>query len=192
MIRILLVEDHVLIREGVRRVLAPCADMQVVAECHAGDQVHAHLAQERCDVLLVGLRLLVDLPEMPPGLPVVVLGDACGEGTKQEALRAGAAGYLCKDCPVDEMVRVLRAVHAGEPCVCRTTHGGEVAAERLSTREMQVLLRLADGEALDAIARGLDLSPSTVKTYRQRLLGKLGARDNAALVRFAVRRGLVN
>ena len=195
MIRVLLALEHTLLRAGVMQVLETCDDIKVAAECHGAAELRGSVLGARPDVVMAGVRSLDVILEAAPEQRVLVLGEHCEEGAAQ-VLRRGAAGYMGKDCAVTELSRLVRLVHAGQRVICI---GAEPVllessgpALRLSTRELQVLRLLAMGEGLEGVARALDLSPSTVKTYRQRLQEKLGVSERAALVRFAMQHGLLH
>lgn len=192
MIKLLLSDEHTLTREGLKLLLGRSADIHVAAECRSPNEVRDRLAQERFDVLLVGVRTLGMTLELARDQPVVALGDNCEAEVVSQVLRLGAAGYLCRECPGEELAGVVRAVARGERLICGAAEPGRSPLDRLSPREVQVLRLLAMGESVEAAARALELSASTVRTYRQRLLEKIGGSERTALVRFAVRHGLIN
>jgi two-component system, NarL family, invasion response regulator UvrY len=207
-IRILIADDHKLVRQGLTRILSAEPDFQVVAE--AGDcsatlqMVDAHPA----DILLLdltmpgrgGVEVLREVRDKHPDLKVLVLTMHAEEQFAVRVMRAGAAGFLTKDAAGDQLVQAIHAVRARgkyvSPTVAeqlaRDVDGStrRVRREELSDRERQVLLGIAAGQSLTAIAQSMSLSVKTVSTYRTRLLRKLDLHSNADLVKFAIETGL--
>ena len=207
--RVLIVDDHPIVRAGLRGILGETPDLVVAGE--AGDAAEA-LAKFRGDpwdavVLDVslpgrsGLDLLRELSEIAPDVPVLVLSVHESDEYALRALRAGAAGYLTKDRTAGELVQALRLLLRGETyinrrVVERLVNGGR-AADRppedvLSAREHEVLRLLASGKVAKEVAAILSLSKSTVSTYRERILSKLGLHSNAELTRYAVEHQLLD
>jgi two-component system NarL family response regulator len=201
-IRVLLVDDHALLREGLATVLGRHADLRVVAEAATAQEALLAYRVHKPDVALVDLRL----PDMPGAELIRELRRDYPEGrfvvlttydTPEDALRAfaaGAAAFLLKDAAAADIVRVLRAVHAGErivpPEVQERLDRPHLRIE-LSARETEVLRRLARGQTSRDIAAGLGISRETVKTYMDRMRAKLDASDRAALVAKAIKLGLI-
>jgi len=212
-VRVMLVDDHTLVREGIRHILAATPGTEVVAE--AGDATEAlrHAADAHPDVVVVdlslpgasGLELTTRLREMLPTVKVLILSVHDHPEYVLGAVRAGAQGYLRKDTSPAELRAALQAVARGEsyfsPPVARhltaAVRGENLPEEpagrlaRLTPREREVLAGIAAGETSRAIATRLGLSPRTVETYRESLARKLDIKTVAALTRFALEAGLV-
>ena len=207
--RILIADDHPIVRQGVKQVLAEDADMQVVAEAKDGDEA-LRLAREReWDVAILdfsmpgrsGFDLLGDLRREFPKRPVIILSIHAERMHAARILRAGGAGYLNKASAPQELARAVRKVAAGGRYVSAalaellaTDLAGDAsrpAHEQLSDREYRVMWLLASGRRVHEIAKEMTLRPSTVSTYRARIFQKLRLRNNAELVQYAVRHQLV-
>ena len=207
MIRIIIVDDHPLVRRGIRETVAAQGDLHVVGEASRASEVLPLLGRQPCDVLLLdlslpdasGLELLKDVRRDFPHVRVLVVSthDPMQYGVR--SIRAGAAGYVSKNEPEDEIVPAIRAaVETGRYISPRL--GAVLAdfamldvradAQALSDRELEVLRRLASGKTISEIAADLSLSVKTVSTYRARMLEKLGLRSTSDLVRYAVEQRL--
>ena len=209
-IRILIADDHGVVAEGLKHLVEAEADMEVVA-CVGDGREAVQLARDaQPDVVLMDLSM----PELngadatrailqrDPKCRVIVLSMYAQREYVRRALKAGAAGYVVKRSAAKELVEAIRAVHAGQRYL--SPRVADVVLEdysddkqddplaRLSAREREVLQLLAEGRTGAEIAQRLSLSQKTVETYRARLVEKLGIRDLAGLVRFAIQRGLVS
>jgi DNA-binding NarL/FixJ family response regulator len=210
MIRLLVADDHPIVREGLMRVLEATRGMRVVAEAKDGHAVLRLVEETDVDVVLLDismpgpgfLELLKRLKKLKPRLPVLVLSVHPEEQFATQALRAGAAGYLTKnqspDQLVDAITKVLRGGRYITPSLAErlasslaTDHDG-APHEELSSREFQVLCLLGSGKTARDVAEEISLSVKTVNTYRERLRQKLGLRNNAEVVRYAVEHGLIH
>jgi len=208
MIRILVVDDHAIVRQGLRQVIAEAPGLRVTGEA-AGAQEALELARQRAfDVAIVdismpgrgGLEVLKDLKAEHPGLALMVLSMHAEEQYAIRCLRDGASAYLTKGCDPEELVRAIRAVAAGRRYVTpsiaerlaeRLDPGvGRPPHEALSDRELQVLVLIGKGRSVGEIAAELHLSVKTVSTYRSRLLEKMGMGSTAQLIRYAIQNGL--
>jgi DNA-binding NarL/FixJ family response regulator len=205
MIRILLVDDHPVVRQGIRTILMERLKGAVIGE--AGDAGGA-LRQMRdgdWDVVVAdislpstsGLDLIKELRRTHPDVPTVVLSMHPAAQFARRALSAGAAGYLTKDSAPEELVAAITEARQGRRYVSRdlptrwTTKAMEAAHDSLSDREYQLLRMLGSGRSPSDIARDLGLSAKTISTYRTRLLQKLGMRTNAELMRYAIENSLL-
>lgn len=210
MIRILIAEDHSLVRAGLCRIIDECEDIEVVAEAENGARVLLKVRSARPDVAVIdismpgldGFEVLSQLRDAEPNLPVLVLTMHEEEQYVVRAIREGAKGYVTKRSAPEQLVEAIRKVHGGglyltssaaEALAVHTAAGGRnrTLLDDLSTRELQVLRRLAMGQTNREIAEDYNISIKTVDTYRLRLLKKLNVRNNADLSRFAIKHGLV-
>ena len=204
--RVLIADDHVLIREGLRRVLALDPGIVVVGEAADAAELVALVASTAADVVLMDVNMpgegsietLQRIAALRPGLPVLVISMLPEEHVAPRLLRLGAAGYVSKGAAAEELVAAIRKVLAGGRYVSaalaeRIAFTGTAAAhEALSPRELQVLRLIAGGRPVKEIADALALSVSTVHTHRARILEKLGVRSDVELTRYAVRFHLVD
>lgn len=209
MISVLLVDDHELVRTGVRRLLEDTPGIDVVGEAATGEEALESVREQRPDVVLMdvnmpgigGLEATRKLMQMDPNLRVIVCTVHDEEPFPSRLLEAGALGYLTKDCTFEEIVRAIRVVHSGERYICAaiaqrlalsSLPGSQGSPfERLSQREMQVMLMVTQGHNVQAISDRLCLSPKTVSTYRYRLFEKLGVYNDIELLRLAMRHGVI-
>jgi two-component system NarL family response regulator len=201
-IRVIVVDDHTLMREGVTAVIARQADMIVVGEAVNGEDALALVESEQPDVLLLDLRMpklngvavIERLCPKCPGLAIVVLSTYDTDDDIIRALRAGAKAYLLKDTPPGELADCVRAVHGGRNYVSAAI-GAKLAAQATQTsltfRELDVIKLIARGCLNKEIADRLDITEGTVKSHTSALFSKLGVSNRTEAVREAVRRGLV-
>jgi DNA-binding NarL/FixJ family response regulator len=210
MIRILIAEDHGMVRAGLCRIIDECEDIEVVAEAENGRQALSKIRAVRPDVAVIdlsmpgfdGFEVLSLVGDIDSELPVIVLTMHEEEQYVVRAVKAGAKGYITKKSAPEQLVEAIRKVHGGgvyltelaaEALAVHTAAGGRTRSvlEDLSNREIQVLRRLAMGQTNREIADAYSISIKTVDTYRLRLLKKLNLRNNADLSRFAIKHGLV-
>lgn len=209
MIRVLVVDDHTVVRAGICRLLDAEPDIQVVGQTGSGHDA-VQLSRDLCPDLVVLDYGLPDLDGLEVTRQIVVLDDAprilvltmhASEEYATRVIRAGAAGFIVKAAATETLLKAVRKV-AGRglyvsPSVMEkmVERLGQPVAESpesaLSDRELQVLIRLAHGATTKEVAEDLHLSPSTVETYRSRILEKLDLRNNSDMTRFAIRRGLI-
>jgi len=209
-IRILIADDHAVVAEGLKHLVEAQSDLEVVATVGDGREAVRTAKETAPDVVLMDLSM----PELNgadatraiiderPECRVIVLSMYAEREYVRRALKAGATGYVVKRSAAKELVDAIRAVHAGQrylsPRVADVViddyaaDGKADLLEKLSTREREVLQLLAEGRTGSEIAQRLTLSQKTVETYRARLVEKLGIRDVAGLVKFAIQRGLVS
>ncbi|HEX7307451.1 response regulator transcription factor [Lentzea sp.] len=202
MIRLVIVDDHPVVRDGLRGMLS-AADFDVVGEAASGDEAVAVVTAVSPDVVLMDLRMpgsdglsaIERLRDHPCRVLVLTTYDT--DRDVLPAIKAGATGYLLKDTPRDELQRAIRAAHAGEavlsPAVATRLLGQvrEPALEPLSARELDVLGLVARGSTNRAVAAALFISEATVKTHLLHVYAKLGVGDRAAAVAVAYERGLL-
>ena len=210
MIRVLLADDHSIVRAGLRRIVEDSGDMAVVAEAEDGHAALRMAREHPLDVAVVdismpgldGLEVISRLLEAQPDLPILVLTMHEEEQYVVRTFEAGAKGYLTKQSAPEQLVEAIRQIHGGARFltaaaaealalhVARGSRGGS-SLDSLSTRELQVLRRLAQGHTNREIASAYNISIKTVDTYRFRLLKKLNLRNNAELSRFAIQNRLI-
>lgn len=205
MIRVLLVDDHPVVRDGLRGAFAAEPDVQVVGEAGTGAEALAQVAATEVDVVLMDLRMpgmggveaIAQLRTRHPQVRVLVLTTFDTDSDVLPAIEAGATGYLLKDTPREELVRAVRAAHRGEAVLSPAVAGrlmGHLrrpAEGQLSERELEVLRLVATGLTNRAVARTLAISEATVKTHLLHIYAKLGVRDRASAVAAAYERGLL-
>lgn len=213
-LRIILADDHALVRAGLRALLEQLPDVEVVAEADDGRAAVALARRHRPDVVFMdvsmpglnGVDATVQLAQQCPAVRVVVLSMHKNEEYVSQALQAGAAGYLLKDAATAELGVALQAVVRGDvylsPAVSQQvvssyvqrvrTPADGASASRLTQRQREVLQLIAEGRTTKQIAAMLHLSAKTVETHRRQLMQRLAVHDIAGLVRYAVRVGLVS
>jgi two-component system invasion response regulator UvrY len=202
-IRVIIAEDHTIVRQGLEQLLADQDDIEIAGVAANGDETLAQIRGVACDVLLLdlnmpgphGIELVERIKSEQPGMQVLVLSMHKEEQFALRALKAGAGGYLTKDSAVDELVVGLRKVAVGETYICAAIAQALAldmlhprsgpAHHQLSSREYSVLVMVARGQALNDIAEELHLSAKTVSTYKARLMEKMGFANNAELIRYA-------
>jgi two-component system invasion response regulator UvrY len=207
MYRVLLVDDHEIVRKGLRAILDDRFAGIEVAEASSGDQALLALAQPFDAVILdlsmpgrSGIDLLAEIKHRYPKLPVLIMSLHSEEQFAVRALRAGASGYLTKSAAPEQLISAFERIVRGGRYISETVAerlaaaaGGEVGAlhDRLSQREFEVMRGIASGESVGEIAERMHLSAKTVSTYRARLLDKMGMATNSDLTRYALQNGLV-
>jgi DNA-binding NarL/FixJ family response regulator len=205
---VLIADDHAVVREGLKHILSEAADIKVVGEaCNAQEALQA-ARDTQWDVMILdysmpganGMTVLKSVKEAFPARPVLMLSIYPEDAMAVSALRAGAAGYMNKECAVEELTVALRTAMSGKKYVSAALaeqlaaglqDGAQAAPhESLSDREARVMGMLVKGKSISQIAVELVLSPNTVSTYRIRILKKLGLENNVDLVRYALKYGL--
>ena len=203
MIRILTVDDHQLLREGIAAVLESQEDMTLVAQASNGREAVDNFRRLRPDVTLMDLRMpdmsgieaITEIRGEFPDARIVVLTTYAGDAQAAAALKAGAAGYLLKNLVRKELLETIRAVHSGKrrvPPEIATEIAEHVADDALTARELDVLRRVAAGKSNKLIAAELDISEGTVKTHMKSILPKLDASDRTHAVMIALKRGILD
>ncbi|SAL63076.1 two component LuxR family transcriptional regulator [Caballeronia choica] len=207
-ISVLLVDDHTVVRNGVRLMLGTASDIEVTGEAETAQEALDLIQRQDFNVALVdialpdrsGLDLLKLMRAKKPDLPVLMLSMYSEEIYAVRALKHGAAGYLTKNSPTGTLVGAIRKAVAGgkyispalaEQFACNVGGSPATSHEALSDRELEVLKLLVSGDSLAAIAKTLHLSPNTVTTYRSRICQKLQLKSNAELTRYALEQGLL-
>lgn len=208
MIRILIADDHAIVRSGLRQILEEYKDMKIVAEHDNGIDALNWLRTNDCDVVLLdismpgksGIDVLKQLHEEKPKLPVLIISIYPEDQYAVRLIKAGAAGYLNKESAPEIVVEAVRHVVSGKKYI--STAVAEMLAnefraddeklphETLSDREYQIFLLLASAKTATEIAAALALSVKTISTYRSRILEKMHLRNNAELMRYAVEKHL--
>jgi len=209
MIRIAIVDDHAIVRAGLRQFLSEQVDLRVSGEASSGREALDLVRAGEVDVMLMDLSLpdqsgvetLAAIKTRKPDLPVLILSGFPETHYATTLLRQGASGYLNKECDPEEIATAIRTVFRGRkyitPAVAELLAEGlgapvdQAPHETLSERELQVFLRLARGETVGHIADGMSLSVKTVSTYRSRVLEKLALNTNSELTYYALKNGLI-
>ena len=209
MIRVLVVDDHELVRTGITRILNDVPGIKVVGEAASGEEALAITRQHEPHVLLMdvsmpgigGLEATRKLVQSDPNMKVIVLSVHAEEPFPSRMMQAGASGYLTKGCAVEEILTAIKTVYSGERYIgadvaqklaLRMVPGGEMSPfDALSPREMQVMLMLTQGQRPQTISDKLCLSPKTISTYRHRLYEKLRVSNDVDLARMAMNYGLI-
>jgi two-component system invasion response regulator UvrY len=210
MIKVLVVDDHAVVREGLKRIISENPGMAVTAEAGDGHEAMRLIRSEPCDVVLLditmpnksGLDVLKEVHAESPRLPVLVLSMHPEDQYAVRVLRAGAAGYLTKESAPAKLVQAIRKVVRGgkyvSPALAERlvfdlgADKDKLPHELLSDREYQVLCMIASGKTVTQIANELTLSVKTISTYRVRILEKLKMNNNAEVTRYAIKEGLVD
>jgi DNA-binding NarL/FixJ family response regulator len=201
-IRILSVEDHPVFREGLSTIIASQPDMALVAQASNAAEAMAEFRHHRPDITLMDLRLpgangtdaLIAIRGEYPRARIIILTTSDGDGEIHRALRAGAFAYILKSMPKNELLGVIRSVHAGKrhvPPEVATRLAEHLGDDDLTTREMDVLRLIRDGYRNKQIADELTIAETTVNFHIKNLVGKLGANDRTHAVTIAIRRGLL-
>jgi DNA-binding NarL/FixJ family response regulator len=202
LIRIMIADDHPLLREGVAAVLANQDDMEVVAEAENGLEAVELFRKHTPDITLMDLQMphlngvdaIREIRNHAPEARIIVLTTYSGDSQASRALRAGASGYLLKNMLREDLVETIRHVHAGRrrvPPEIAADIAEHLADEGLSGREIEVLVRVARGSANKEIARHLSVSVSTVNSHLKNIMQKLHAKDRTQAVTIALKRGII-
>ena len=209
MINVMLVDDHDLVRSGIKRILTDVGDIEVVAEAGSGEQAVRQAREIRPDVILMdlsmpgigGMEATRKITRSMPDAKIIAVTIHEDEPFPARLLEAGAVGYLTKGCDVREIIDAIKSVYLGEqyltPGVAQklalsfVNHRDKAPLEELTQRETQVMLMIVKGEPNKRISEKLCLSPKTTSTYRYRLFEKLCVINDVELTRFAIRHGLI-
>ena len=209
MLKILVADDHTIVREGLKQILGEVHDMIVAGEASDGSEALRKVREDHYDLVLLdismpgigGLDVLKQLKSEKPDLPVLMLSMYPEEQYAVRTLKAGASGYLTKESASNELIAAIRKVSSGGKYVtsslaeklasCLDTHSDKPVHERLSDREYQVVRMIASGKTVTEIADALSLSVKTISTHRSRALIKMGMKTNAEITYYAIKHGLV-
>jgi two-component system, NarL family, invasion response regulator UvrY len=207
--RILIIDDHEIVRDGLKKILNEQPDDKTFGEASTAAEALRLVAEQDWDVVVLdlslggrsGLEVLKELKQIRPRLPVLILSMHSEEQYARRAFRAGAAGYITKDSPRAELVKAINKVAAGgryvspalaeELVIDLERRSDGPPHETLSDREFEVLCLIASGKTVGEIASLLSLSDSTISTYRARILEKMGMKTNAELTHYAIQNSLV-
>ncbi|MGE5467536.1 MAG: response regulator [Ignavibacteria bacterium] len=212
MIRILIVDDHAILRAGLKHILADCTDIEIAGEADNGLEALAKIRDEKWDVVVLdmtmpgksGIELIKQIKVERPRLPILVLSMHKEDIYAMRTLKAGASGYLCKDNAAPQLEQAIRKVAGGGLFISAAVaeqlaagmlrHGDDDAPPhtRLSDREYQIFQYIVEGKGLTETSQELHLSVKTVSSYKTRILDKMGMSSTAELVRYAVRHDLVS
>lgn len=209
MIRLILADDHAIVRHGLKQILAFVPDVTVAGEACCGNELLNVLEHTACDIVLLdmnmpgfaGVALIERISADYPDLPILVLSTHFEGPITSHALKAGASGYLTKDNEPEILAEAIRKVSSGgkfiDPLLVENlvfSHNTESCAphKNLSEREMQVLIMLVSGNTVTEIADNLFLSIKTVSTYKSRLMGKMTIQTQTDLIRYAIRHKLID
>jgi two-component system invasion response regulator UvrY len=209
MIGVLLVDDHKLIRTGIKLILEQTADIRVLGEASSGEEAVDRARALKPHIILMdvsmpgigGLEATRKLAMSLPETRIIVLSAQTAEPFPMKLMEAGASGYITKDSAEDEIVTAIRRVHAGERYISAeiarslalqaVNRSSGSPFDQLSQREMQVMIMATKGHSVQEISEKLHLSPKTVSTYRSRLFEKLGVANDVELTRLALRYGVI-
>ncbi len=210
MTSIFIADDHNLIREGLKRLIEAETDLRVVGEAANAAEVFSFFKHNTCDLIILdinlpdhsGLDVLKDLKAVLPHLKALILSMYPEDRFAFRALKAGANGYITKESANTEMIKAIRKVLDGRKYISENlveqlaysfgNNPNKKEFEKLSDREFQVLLQIGSGKSVNEIASNLNLSASTVNTYRNRVLEKMGMKTNLELIYYCVKSGLVD
>jgi len=210
MIRIIITDDHPIVREGIKQILFEHKDILVAGEAEKGNELITKVMQNEYDVVLLdislpdrdGLNVLSELKTIRPNLPVLVLSIFPEEQYAERALKSGAAAYLSKGSIPQKLVEVIRLLANGETYISpelalklakNRIHSDEKTAhEKLSNRELETLILIVEGFSQKDIAKKLSLSPKTISTYQTRIIKKLDLKSKGEIIRFALKQNLIN
>jgi len=204
MINILIVDDHLIVREGIKRIIDDSADMNIIAEASSGMEALELIWKNKYNLILLdismpgknGLQTLKEIKKYDNDLPVLMLSMHAEQQYAMRAIKAGASGYITKDAASVQLVEAIRKINGGRKYISPEVadllatdlyHNNEKEPhENLSDREFEVLKMIAKGDSIKIIAKNLSISPKTVSTYRSRILEKLDLETNSDIIHYAI------
>ncbi len=210
MIKVLMVDDHIMVREGIKRIIDDTKDIDIVAEAASGEEALKTLNNIGVDIVLLdismpgknGIQTLKEIKKHNPTMKVLMLSMHAEEQYAMRAIKAGASGYLTKDSASDKLVTAIRKIEQGrkhispevaELLVTDIYHNEEKDLHSLlSDREFEILKCIIKGDSLKKIASNLSISDKTVSTYRSRLLKKLNLTNTADLIKYGINQNLLD
>ena len=210
MTKVMIVDDHSVVREGVKRIIADTENMTIVGEAASGSEALAWLSTGICDLVLLDLSLpdingfdvLRAIKEKKPALPVLILSMFADEDYAVRALKEGASGYLNKRSLPDELIRAIQTAARRRVFVSeafaetlvkeKTGRTGRLPHEALSEREYHIFSMIVKGRPIKGIANELSLAPTTVSTYRAHIMTKMNMTSNSELIRYALEHHLLD
>ena len=210
MINIIVADDHTLIREGLKKLITSEPDLKLVGETSNPFEILDLIKKTKAEIIVLdismpgknGLDVLKDIKLMAPDTKVLIMTMLPEDQFAKRTLKAGAAGYLTKDSPPEELITAIRKIHSGRKYVSESLaeslaeslddKAKKSPIELLSDREFQILKLIADGNSQTSIAERLTLGVSTVNTYRKRVLEKLKLKSNIDLIHFAIENNIID
>jgi len=204
MIKVLLVDDHTIVRKGIRQLLEDTSDIKVAGEAKNAEEMFMLIKNDAFDMVILdislpgrsGIDALKQLKKVNPNLPVLILSMHPENQYALRVMKSGAAGYLTKESAPEEMINAVRKIHKGKKYISANLaeelanflNGNTIQLphQKLTDREYEVLMRIAEGKSLTAIANNLSLSVKTISTYRSRILKKLNKENNSELVKYVM------
>lgn len=208
-IKVFITDDHEVVRHGLKHIISQAADIEVIGEAENGAQLLEKIPSLEVDVILMdiempeknGLETLIQLKTLYPDLPVIILSIFQEEQYGLRLINYGAAGYLSKTCPPEQMIDAIKKVSKGGKYITPAlseklvknfgTNPEKLLHETLSNREYQVFFMMASGQKLREIASELSISANTVNAHRTNIMRKMGMRSNSELIRYALQNNLV-
>ena len=209
MTKILLADDHIIVREGLKKILDRESDLQITGEAENTNEVLEFFKKNTCDVLILdinlpgksGLDIMREIKKSKPNVKILILSIYPEDSFAINAFELGASGYLTKDASTEILLKAIRKISHGGKYVSEsladklasriTTDWGKSPHENLSKREIQVLLLIGKGKTTSEIAKELSLGYNTISTYRARILDKMGMNSNAALIHYTITHNLL-
>jgi DNA-binding NarL/FixJ family response regulator len=209
MIRVFIVDDHEIIRQGLKMILKEADDLVVVGEAENGIEAIGKLEKIDCDVLLLdmnmpgrsGIELLGDIKALKPMIKILVLTIHPEDKFALRTLKSGASGYLCKDTALEELVNAIRIIHSKGRYISQNLaeqlafgiipSSNSIIEDQFSSREKEILIKIATGKKIKNIATEMSLSISTIFTYRMKIFEKLNISNNVELTHYAIDNKLV-
>lgn len=208
MIRVLIVDDHPIVRKGLRLIISEEDDMKVIGEAEDSSRAMALILSVDCEIVILdlsipgrgGMDILSEILRVKPKLPVLILSVHPEDQYAVQALKAGAAGYMCKETAPEDLILAIREIVNGKKYISGKTAEllasslrvpeGKKPHELLSVRERQVMMKIASGKQVSQIAVEMSLSVKTISTYRARILEKMNLKNNAELTYYVIKNGL--